>query len=705
MKPVTDPNILAQLNGGIETNDGLKPVSDPSILAQLNGEQPEEKGFWAKTGDNLSNSWQSLKSAVKGNAEFEDAGNFDDFVNSLPLSRQIDWGIKSTLSDIFGNEQDVIKRLKELDPNVEIYPDKNGNTMFKDRAGKQYYINTPGLDYDDVLNFGTQAATYGAGGVLTAPIKGGMKRVGATALTEGGINAATQKIAGRDELDGGEVATSALIGGAFEAFAPYVGKLVTKVKNKLTGSQEAIKAGRAVAAGRELTDDQFEAIGRMRALADDSVPDDAIIAEVEHGLKLSKGQKTGDLLQLSKEQQLREKESLIKSFKKVDDYNQNQVESLLREQRAKIHGNVDDVLRPAESGEVAYDALVAARDQAKQQYKDAYKQVDGLFVKSEAAQGLDERLVNSVYQSGTRLSDRATPKSMEAIEIIKEGQAKLGKGVKGFSLDAYDTQRKQINSLFSKQMDGTDKRALTTIKNELDNWFYSSVDEQLLSGNPEALKQLQKARGLMTEYSKRFNTKEGANKVITKILSEDRTPEDFTSMLLGVNAYQKQNAGNLVKVYKEAVGADSEGFKALKAHVFEKLILGRGIDQTGKTNLKGYQGLVSAFNDAFENKGTTMMKELFTQDEAVGIKSLMRSINKLITPKELANPSGSGKYMARLMSEYGNKIPILSSIYNTGKDVIKYANTRGVPIKSTPIGVNTLMGASQASKDESALYR
>jgi hypothetical protein len=38
MNPVTDPNIIAQLNG----SQGLKPVSDPNVLAQLNGEQPQQ---------------------------------------------------------------------------------------------------------------------------------------------------------------------------------------------------------------------------------------------------------------------------------------------------------------------------------------------------------------------------------------------------------------------------------------------------------------------------------------------------------------------------------------------------------------------------------------------------------------------------------------------------------------------------------------
>jgi hypothetical protein len=37
MRPVTDPTILAQLEGGNSSNTGLKPVTDPTLLAQLEG--------------------------------------------------------------------------------------------------------------------------------------------------------------------------------------------------------------------------------------------------------------------------------------------------------------------------------------------------------------------------------------------------------------------------------------------------------------------------------------------------------------------------------------------------------------------------------------------------------------------------------------------------------------------------------------------
>ena len=50
--PVTDPNILQQLNAGSETvPTGMQPVSDPSVLAQLNGEQQPT------LMDNLGQTW------------------------------------------------------------------------------------------------------------------------------------------------------------------------------------------------------------------------------------------------------------------------------------------------------------------------------------------------------------------------------------------------------------------------------------------------------------------------------------------------------------------------------------------------------------------------------------------------------------------------------------------------------------------------
>jgi hypothetical protein len=72
--PVTDPKLLALLNGG---DDGPKPVTDPAILAQLNGETP--KGGPGKTGKSQKATLQQVDDTVRALANGATFGLADRF--------------------------------------------------------------------------------------------------------------------------------------------------------------------------------------------------------------------------------------------------------------------------------------------------------------------------------------------------------------------------------------------------------------------------------------------------------------------------------------------------------------------------------------------------------------------------------------------------------------------------------------------------
>lgn len=648
--------------------------------------QAEEPGM-------LSQAWSAVKGAVQGNAEYENAGDFSGYIEELAENGHYgDIGFGGNpqvykdimrMSDVgvTGNVDDMARALKEINPEADIRKDKNGNLYVQ--GDKPYYFNPPGLGGEDLLNVTGQGIMYSpalkAGGMAAST----MGKAVATGAGTAATNAGMQKMAGRDEIDAGEVAVSGLLGGGTEIISPYAGRLYGWAKSKLTGSAKHINTGQQLAqkAGAELDDDAVEMLGKMRNSVDSSVPDEAIIAELQHGLKLTRGQATGSIKQQSAEQQLRQQPVIMDKFKQVDDFNAGQVEDNIKNIRSNLYGGVGDDFQQAATAEVGLEGLKSAASQAKQAYRSAYDDVGSLFVKNEAADGLTDRLSRAVSTQGQRLSERATPKAMEALEIVQEGIDKLTPGTKGFSMKAFDDQRKLINSLYSKNMDGADKRALTIVKNELDNWFYSSVDDSLLKGNPEQLKQLEKARGMMADYMNRFQSKESSKKVVADILNKDVTPEEFTNMIVGVNGYSKASAANAVKAFKDAVGEGSEAFQALQANVLEKLVVG-GVDpKTGRAVLKGYEGLVGTFNEAFNKKGASMMKALFDNKTANEIKSLMRSVGRLITPQEVKNASGSGRFMAQFMNQHGNKFPIISNLWNGAKSVANYSNATTMPLR------------------------
>ena len=81
MKKVTDPQLIAELNGQSQQSN-RQPVSDPGLIAELNSsiEQPQEP----------MSKWEAVKQgfgiasdAVEGDAEFKDAGDYKDYMNQL----------------------------------------------------------------------------------------------------------------------------------------------------------------------------------------------------------------------------------------------------------------------------------------------------------------------------------------------------------------------------------------------------------------------------------------------------------------------------------------------------------------------------------------------------------------------------------------------------------------------------------------------
>lgn len=106
MTPVTDPDLLAQLNGGaVQAPQGFRPVTDPSLLAQLNGPaqpQAEQPGMLDQIGRQLG---------LTARYGMEGAGNLANLVTEPirqnvtdPLARMMS-GSPSLSDLVTGNTQ------------------------------------------------------------------------------------------------------------------------------------------------------------------------------------------------------------------------------------------------------------------------------------------------------------------------------------------------------------------------------------------------------------------------------------------------------------------------------------------------------------------------------------------------------------------------------------------------------------------------
>lgn len=692
-----------QRRGLMPKQETVDPLAAEMARRGLSTEQPEKKrrSTLQRARDSsaiATEKFNQLGQSIQGNAEFKGEGvtNYEDWSSTQKNFGFNSADIPTTAAGMFGTDEDKVNSFFKRHSQYPKQQDQNGNVYFVDpeQNNIKVYIDDPGLDAGDVADLVGQAGAFAVGGnvaQLAKPIVSGL--TGASALADAtltgaslmGTDALLQTAAGRDEIDKGQMAMAGGIGFA----SPYIGKVFNWAKGKLSGGKANISKGQemAKANGMKIDDKQAELLGKARTNIDKSVPDDALIAQYNHGLKLTRGEATGNIKQMKAENVLRTKPGLQDKFQQTKANNNANIESSLKQQRKSMYSGTGDDFEPSLTAGTAQDALIQAERTAKKAYVDEFQKVGKLAVKPEATNNLQGGVSKALKSGEVRLHRTNTPKANEAMEILNEEiMSKQG----AISLDDYKQARGYVNSLYSNTMDKTDKRALTIIKKEYDDWFYNSVDDSLLSGDKGAVDQLLKARSMMTDYSKKFNSKDNVNKVIKTIVEQEKTAEEFSQMLFAVNGINKGGSANLVKAYGNAVGKDSEGFRALQAHVFERMV-----SKGGK--IKGVQSLESVFNDAFKDKGKSLMRELYTQEQAVAMKSLKRSLGKLIIPDEVKNGSGSGQFVASVLQDSGIRLPVLTPIINAMKNLKGYGKASSMPKAPTPEVNAELLGAFQAS--------
>lgn len=500
---------------------GLMPQTEDPLLAEmqrrgLSVDQPKPMNM----DDARSQGFNMVKDFFQGNDEFQDAGNIQDYINTTPRFGLNKEGFSLAASSMFGNDDDLIKRFQEFNPDVEIKADNTGNRYFE-KDGERFYFNRGGVDVGDAVDVAGEAGTYLAGGLLTAPIKGTGTRMAATGVTEAAINAANQKAAGRDDIDGGEVVTAGAFGVAAEGLAPLVSRAWRWAKNT---AKNNLEAGQAIAKVKNLDLDnkQLEKLGDMaRNLDPEQVDIDTMIQHVELGQKPTRGTLTKDQYILDSENKLRNsgRRSVQQKFQTLDDVNQRGLGDSIK----KMGGveSVDDF----EAADSILKNLRQSETSAKQAVNQAYDDVGKAYAGANSIKDLPNTIKKALSDADVILDPDNVRKTNIAINDITKSIEKLG-DAKAVSWQAVDQQRKRINRLFTG-IDAEDRRALTILKNQYDDVVHTAFEKDLLSGDPDVIKKVQKARSLASDYFEKYQKSgkyDDAGGVIDKWLNGDVDP-------------------------------------------------------------------------------------------------------------------------------------------------------------------------------------
>lgn len=554
---------------------------------------------------------------------------------------------------------------------VSIRADEAGNVIIG-VEGREAVLNKPGLSKVDLLQLGGLGAAFFPSSKVAAgaaTIKGAVVKGGATAAaTQTGIEG-VQKIKGGD-VDPGDIAVAGIAGGASEVALPALQSLGRFVKQKISGSTitpQMIKESKEFALSAGL-DPKFVASLDARALLNFSKnADDAVQgAPNEFGLNLTKGQESLNPAQLSLEDRLRSGALGDKPQNTMLDFERNQTQQLsaARDQVAESLGGVQTTRQQA--GATVKQGIQNAEDEAAQIVSQAYDAVGEAAITPDGV----SNILKATRQTMRGIEfDKTLPQTQNLLGQIKSFESTIktfkDKGLRPIDIKRIEQMRKRINTAASAADNPSDLRQVTIMKRAFDDGIDQAIDDVLYSGDEAAISSLKQARGIFSEYAKKFRanptkTKSGRNiadkpgEFIERVIADNPTDEQVVNALLGASNINNSSGTLMARRFKSVLGEDSEGWQAVRQEGFRRII------KTNKVNgeeIISAQQTLKAFDDAVDKSGS-LMRELYSPAELSLMRRFIlqakRTQPDLVRSRE--NPSGTGQFAAKSVSDAINKL-------------------------------------------------
>jgi len=540
---------------------------------------------------------------------------------------------------------------KNTFPNVNVMPvEADGKTYYaatqtdEDGITRGGYINEPGLDLNDVRRFGAQAlaflpaAKYGATGrsFMSRTAKG----TGAGATTDVGLQKATQAAGSGRETDYKQSLITGAVGAALETVAPFARSAWNRIFR--TNSYFNNRTGQLTPQGRQAAidagldpDDMTQAVIRefSRLAEGGTVPNDILrrnAISTEFGIPTTRGQVTGDYSQLNLEERMRkglEGPEAALVLKQADEQQRQAIDTAQRQVQTKIAGR-DPSERTADAAARVQTGVRDAEAQMAKAVDDAY---DAARASGEVRfeQFTPDFLIGAIRGPDFVVDDVLTPATTRGINGIKSvvGAPPGGR----VSLGTLDVVRRRINRYIDTAANKEDRRNLMTMKRAVDKYVDEAAALGLMSGDPNAIKQLQQARALRSEYGRMFEGKEAGGKIVKDILEKAESPEQVANYIFGSTQINKQTAINGIKQLKKVLG-EGDAWNSVREAAWLRL----------SRNKNGDFLSPKQFNEAWKKtkyENMSLLNELYTPSEIRLINRYAKALKG--TQPESTNPSSS----------------------------------------------------------------
>jgi hypothetical protein len=243
----------------------------------------------------------------------------------------------------------------------------------------------------------------------------------------------------------------------------------------------------------------------------------------------------------------------------------------------------------------------------------------------------------------------------------------------------------------TKPANAADAMVLKEIKNSFDEWLDDAINAKLFSGDPTALDDLKKARGLWSQF-KGLTTpgQSDASKMIAKIATEEKTGNEVASWLLGIAGVgQAGRSARTAAAIKRELGDQSDEWLALRQAALTKIFnptQGQG----------GPQALAKSIDNFVDGQGAPLARTLLDAPTLDQLRKLSRVVKYTVADPKATNPSKSGYAVAKLLGAGGLSGTGALSYYMSGGDP-KYAALAALPLLKGGANLSKAFSATRAA--------
>jgi hypothetical protein len=591
----------------------------------------------------------------------------------------------------------------------------------KDGQEATAYVNKPGLDMEDVNNFGLQSLPYLLGGRimqgLTRNMSLPMKMMGQSGMasTTSVLGDVAAMGAGSEQgPDFGRATAVGLIGGAAEGLSPLAGmlgrrfitepSLYNKSAGKLTpkGEEVAKKAGFDPA---DITGDMAQEFVKKYAEIRNPMVAGQTVRGKEFDIPVTRGQMEKDPGRLLNEKAMRYGAFGDAAKATMQGFDDRQAAAISEAALGGGQRSIANVInptrpaagvRPGDIGEGIRSGVRSASDAAKTDAKAAWKKVEDLGDLTATSQAL-EKLPQAIASELDGLSivptKETAPKATAMLDALRNyktggppGQADewLGNRTTPTVMQMQRTLGALIKGTDAADFDGTVAR---NIYRGFDKWIEKSADEALLKGDALTAAAFRTARDRTKELKNIFSARDMSGRstpggqLIEKIAKDDfLAPEAIVRGLFGTDAGSVPKAATIEALRRIKSGVDKYLPKDQAAPIWNDIRLAHWMNlvKTPAGNLHSPTMLVKRLDEAFNAQGS-VMRELYKPDEIALIRRFSAAL-KDVSYKD-PNPSGSAVSQLFFGGQWGQAALAMLGAYNG-----PLAKISQMLMKSTPVG-------------------